>query len=78
MKQYSKLAALLSQNLRKGGGVLIRSLEEEAQTAFEERKNIARQLGEEAGTKLLFPMVLMLAVTMVMIIIPVYLGMEIR
>ncbi len=78
MKQYSKLAALLSQNLRKGGGVLIRSLEEEAQTAFEERKNIARQLGEEAGTKLLFPMVLMLAVTMVMIIIPVYLGMGIR
>ena len=77
MRQYSKLASLLSQNLRRGGGILLRSLEEEAQTAYEERRNLARQLGEEAGTKLLIPMVMMLAVTMVMIIIPVYMGMHI-
>ena len=78
MKQYSKLASILSQKLKKGGDTLMRSLEEAMQAAYEERRNIARQLGEEAGTKLLLPMVIMLAVTMIMIIVPVYLGMELN
>ena len=37
-------------------------LEQEAEEAFEERKNSAKKLGEEAGTKLLFPMLLMLGI----------------
>ena len=48
--------------------------DEEAALALENRKAIARKLGEEAGTKLLVPMVMMLAVTLVMIMIPAYLG----
>ena len=35
-------------------------LEQEATASFTERKNNARKLGEKAGTKLLFPMLLML------------------
>lgn len=70
--QYSKFCSLLTQNLRKGNSTLLSMLQAEAEAAFSQRKNIARQMGEEAGTKLLFPMILMLVVTMVIIIIPAY------
>ncbi len=72
MRQYIKLCSLLTQNLRKGNAALLSALQEEADLAFVERKNIARQLGEEAGTKLLLPMMMMLAVTLIIIIIPAY------
>ena len=52
-------------------------LKQESDDAFEERKCLAKKLGEEAGTKLLFPMVLMLAVVLVMIIVPAFLSIQI-
>jgi hypothetical protein len=71
-RQYTKLCSLLVQNLRRGNDTLLDVLQEEAQNAFEERKNLARELGEEAGTKLLFPMMIMLGITMLIIIVPAY------
>ena len=47
-----------------------------ADNAFEERKNRAKQLGEEAGTKLLLPMFLMLAVVLAVVIIPAFLSIQ--
>ena len=44
--------------------------------AFEERKARARRLGEEAGTKLLIPMFLMLAVVLVIVIVPAFLSIQ--
>ena len=41
---------------------------------FEERKKQARKLGEEAGTKLLFPMILQLGIVMIIVIAPALLG----
>ena len=38
--------------------------------AFEERKNMAKKYGEEAGTKMLFPMIVMLVVVMGIIMLP--------
>lgn len=38
--------------------------------AFEQRKHQARRLGEEAGTKLLLPLFMMLSVVMVVIAVP--------
>ena len=71
-RQYTKLSTLLAQNLRKGNQALLSVLQQEAQASFEERRNTARRLGEEAETKLLLPMIAMLAITMLMIIIPAY------
>lgn len=71
---YKKLASLLMQNLRKGNEGLIVALAQEANTAFEERKAVARRMGEEAQTKLLFPMVIMLGIVMVIIMIPAYMS----
>lgn len=72
VQSYMKLSALLSQNIRKGSNDLLRLLGQEADTAFAERKNLAKKLGEEAGTKLLVPMMMMLCIVMVIIMIPAY------
>ena len=69
---YTKLAVLLNQNIRKGNNNLQKQLGEEMDKAFEERKNLARKYAEEAGTKLLFPMILMLLVVIVMIMYPAF------
>lgn len=69
---YMKLSTLLSQNLKKGSNDLLRVLRQEADNAFAERKNLAKKLGEEAGTKLLLPMMMMLCIVMVLIMIPAY------
>ncbi len=74
VRSYTRLSSLLMQNLRKGNDALLTVLQEEAQASYEERRGIAKQLGEEAGTKLLVPMVMMLAVTLVMIMVPAYMG----
>lgn len=70
--EYLKLGALLEQNVKKGAKGLSKMLEEEAIYAFEQRKNIARKYGEEAGTKMLIPMMLMLAIVMVIVMIPAF------
>ncbi|MDE7198250.1 MAG: type II secretion system F family protein, partial [Lachnospiraceae bacterium] len=72
VQAYIRLSALLSQNIRKGSGDLLRVLRQEADNAFAQRKNLAKKLGEEAGTKLLLPMMMMLCVVMVIIMIPAY------
>lgn len=72
VQSYIKLSALLSQNIRKGSNDLLRLLRQEAENAFAQRKNLAKKLGEEAGTKLLLPMMMMLCIVMVIIMIPAY------
>ena len=47
-----------------------------AEDAFEERKSMARKLGEEAGTKMLFPMILMLGAVMLILAFPAMRSME--
>lgn len=70
--EYLKLGALLEQNVKKGAKGLSVMLEEEANLAFEQRKNLARKLGEEAGTKMLIPMILMLAIVMIIVLVPAF------
>ena len=71
-RQYTKLSAILAQNLKKGNQELLSVMQQEAKASFEERRSTARKLGEEAETKLLLPMIMMLAITMLIIIIPAY------
>lgn len=74
---YLKLGALLSQNLRKGVKGLSEMLHIESLQAFEERKARAKRKGEEAGTKLLLPMFMMLAIVLVIVIMPAFLTLQI-
>lgn len=70
IQQYIKLSALLVQNLKKSSSGLFAILQEEATDSFDLRKNMAKKLGEEAGTKMLLPMILMLGIVMVIIFYP--------
>lgn len=72
LREYIRLSTLLGQNLKRGNSTLLDRLREEAEKALEESLLRARKLGEEAGTRLLVPMVLMLAIVMVMIMVPAF------
>ena len=72
LTSYNKLAALMAQNITKGSSNLAQLLREEASAAFEERKHLARELGEKAGTKLLAPMMMLLGMIMIIIIVPAF------
>lgn len=77
VQAYLKLSTLLTQNIQKGSMGLLQLLNEEAKEAFQMRKNSARKKGEEAGTKLLIPMTLLLMVVMVIIMVPAFLSFQI-
>ncbi len=69
-RHYQKLSTLLIQAFSKGAreaGVLMGTAEEEA---FRYRIDRAKKDGEEAATKLLFPMVVLLVVIMAMVMFP--------
>ncbi|MBE5874477.1 MAG: hypothetical protein E7287_08735 [Lachnospiraceae bacterium] len=72
LQEYVRLCTLLTQNLKKGNAALLTRLKEEAGKASAERMQTVKKLGEEAGTKLLVPMVMMLGAVMLMIMIPAF------
>ncbi len=74
LQAYLKLSTLLEQSQKNGSRQLRQALELEMVSAFEQRKNLAKKLGEEAGTKLLLPLFMMLGVVMVMIVVPAFLA----
>lgn len=74
LQPYRKLISLLEQNRRTGTKNLRDMLQAELASAFEQRKNLAKRLGEEAGTKLLLPLFMMLGIVMVMIVVPAFLS----
>ena len=74
LPEYKTFSTLLVQNLMKGGDGMARLFRKEADRAFEERKKRAKILGEEAGTKLLMPMILLLLVVMVSLMVPALLA----
>ena len=74
LRQYMRFGTLVTQNLKKGSSDLLRTLRQEADESLEERKNSAKELGEQASTKLLFPMMMMLVVVMVIIIVPAFMS----
>jgi len=67
-----KFGTLLASNLRKGQEGLSALLREEASIAMAQRREIIRKKGETAGTKLLFPMLLLLLIVFVVIMVPAF------
>lgn len=70
LSQYKKCASLLTQNVKRGTGGMLEALNQEAANAFEERKALARRKGEEAQTRMILPMLMMLVVVMILIMVP--------
>lgn len=73
---YIKLSSLLEQNRKTGTKNLNQLLEQEMTAAWEEQKHTAKRMGEEARTKLMAPLFLMLIVVMVIIMVPAVMAMR--
>ena len=71
-----KIASLLGNSVSTGGKDLRRLLEEEMETAFRQRKELAapKRARTAIPLKLLIPMFLMLGVVMVMVVAPAFLS----
>ncbi|MEE1008225.1 MAG: type II secretion system F family protein [Agathobacter sp.] len=70
LSEYHRFARILVQSIQKGSNGVCETLEKEACEAFEQRKAYAKKLGEEASTKMLMPMMIMLAIVMAVIMVP--------
>lgn len=73
---YIKIMTLLEQNVKKGSKGMTAIIEQEEHNALETRKNMAKRYGEEAGTKLLGPMVLLLLIIMLIIMFPAFMSFQ--
>lgn len=71
IQEISKFTSIVLQNLNKGSDNMVIMLEELSAECWNQRKQMARQKGEEASTKLLFPMMLMLISLFLVIMVPV-------
>lgn len=71
---YRRLMRSLISNLEKGSSGLCNYLEEEEQRAYSEKILLAKKLGEEASTKMLMPLMLMMVLVMAVVIAPAMIG----
>ncbi len=69
-KIYAKFAMLLSQSFSKGAKEINHMMEEEQEDALQVQLDLVRKEGEEASTKLIFPMIVLLCIIMVMVMFP--------
>lgn len=76
LQEYARFAALLGQNLKKGNSTLLGRLREESDKAMIEDLQFRKKIGEEAETKLLVPMVMMLGIVMLLVMIPAFTAFE--
>ncbi|MDO5346696.1 MAG: type II secretion system F family protein [Lachnospiraceae bacterium] len=72
VKQIRKVTSTLIQNMQKGNKELSYFLEEMSREMWEEKKNLVRQKGETAGTKLLIPIGLIFIGILMLIIVPIF------
>lgn len=67
---YQKLSLILIQSFTKGGREAAMLMEAEEREAFHKRIDRAKKEGEEASTRLLFPMILLLCQVMLLVMYP--------
>ncbi|HCC07670.1 MAG TPA: hypothetical protein DEP72_05875 [Clostridiales bacterium] len=69
-KYINKFVSNLTQNIKRGNDGLKDSLRDILKESFENRKNMAKRKGEEASTKLIFPLVMVFVAIILLIIYP--------
>ncbi len=74
LQDCARLSTMLTQNLKKGNAALLTRLREEGDKALQEDLNLRRKKGEEAGTRLLVPMIMMMVIVMVLVMVPAFQG----
>ncbi len=72
VREYRTMGLLLSRGIRRGNDETVRLLELSEAEASEERRKAARVLGEEAETKMIFPMLLLMGVVFALLMVPAW------
>lgn len=75
IREYTRLIALINQNIHHGNRDLLMLLEEEQSSNEFLNKERVRRRGEEASEKLVFPMIVLLAVVIVIVLYPAMINM---
>ena len=75
-QEVTRVVSVLLQNIKKGNSELVSVLRIHANECWEMRKNAAKKLGEEASSKMLFPMFLMFIAVLLIVITPAILAMQ--
>lgn len=77
LKEARRFAVMMVQNIKRGDAFLVSRLKELNQEAWEIRKKQVREKTEEADTKLLLPLMLMLAVILIIVLSPAMITMQV-
>lgn len=77
IKEVIKFISVIILNLKKGGAEVVPTLRAQADECWEMRKSAARRLGEQASTKLMLPMAIMLLGMIIIVIVPAILQLAI-
>jgi tight adherence protein C len=64
------------QNLKKGNSEMVALLRIMSNDAWEMRRAAAKRLGEEASTKMIFPLVLMLVAILIIVAMPAVISLK--
>ena len=75
-RTYTRFINIIIQSIKNGNKDIKNILNLEVQDALFERKQRAKKLGEEASTKLVLPLMLMLLTIMIIIMVPAFMGMQ--
>lgn len=75
VKEVTKFVSVIVMNLKRGGAEVVPVLKEQGNECWEMRKNAAKQMGEEASTKILIPMMIMFLGIVLIVSTPAVLSM---
>ena len=73
IKQLTNFVSIVQQNMKLGGNQMIFELKRMGTECWEMRKNIAKQLGEKASSKLMLPLAIMFLAIVLICVAPVIL-----
>ncbi|MDR1059996.1 MAG: type II secretion system F family protein [Clostridiales bacterium] len=76
MQEVTRVVSVLLQNVKKGNAELVSILRVHANECWEMRKNAAKKLGEEASSKMLLPMAIMLLSILLIVTTPAILALQ--
>ncbi len=74
--EITRSVSVILQNLRKGSSEIVSVLRVQANECWEMRKSVAKKLGEEASSKLLFPMMLIFISILLIVLTPAVLSLR--
>lgn len=77
IKEIMKFSMVLVTNLKKGGSELVRILMTQSEECWEMRKIAAKEIGAQAGVKMMIPLVLVLIVILIVVGMPAMMMMNI-